>query len=239
MNKQSFSRLTLLLILGLFLNTSLFAGTPYKLDFSAASGDVEGWFEDLGWEFKEDMDDMQPRFENGSLVIEPDDDDLGAISYQFPKNKGLSNIKKIRLEWGVNQYSDGANWEGPKSKKRNTREPISLMIFFGNKKIESGSSFVPNLPYYIALFLGEKEKSGQVYYGNYWQEGGRYLCEPCDGSVDKTYVTEIMIDEKFKELFEMDAPPITGLTIEVDAQDTNKKNGRHSKAFIKKIELFD
>jgi hypothetical protein len=239
MNRRSFYKLSLMILLGLFFSINLYAGVPYKVDFSSASGDVEDWFEKIGWEFKEDMEDMQPRFENGSLIIEPDDDDLGVIAYQFPKGKGLKGIKKIRVEWGVNQYSDGANWDGPKSKKRNTREPISLMIFFGDEKVESGSSFVPNLPYYIALFLGEKEKAGQVYYGNYWQKGGRYLCEPCDGSLNKTFVTEVMLEDKFKELFEMDMPPVTGLTIEVDAQDTNKKNGRHSKAYFKKIELFD
>jgi len=236
---RPFFKHSLMIAVTLFICANLYAGVPYKVDFSSASGDVEDWFKKIGWEFKEDMDDMQPRFENGSLVIEPDDDDLGVISFQFPKGKGLKNIKKVRLEWGVNQYSNGASWEGPKSKKRNTREPISLMIFFGDEKVESGSSFVPNLPYYIALFLGEKEKSGQVYYGNYWQKGGRYLCEPCDGSLDKTFVTEVVLVDKFKELFKMDMPPVTGLTIEVDAQDTKKKNGRHSKAFIKKIELFD
>jgi len=236
---RTFYKLSLMIVLALFLCVNLYAGVPYSVDFSTASGDAEKWFKKIGWEFKEDMDDMQPRFENGSLIIEPDDDDLGVISYQFPKGKGLKNVKKVRLEWGVNQYSAGANWEGPKSKKRNTREPISLMIFFGDEKVESGSSFVPNLPYYIALFLGKKEKAGQVYYGNYWQKGGRYLCEPCDGSLDKTFVTEVMLEDKFKELFKMDMPPVTGLTIEVDAQDTKKKNGRHSKAFIKKIELFD
>ena len=113
------------------------------------------------------------------------------------------------------------------------------MIFFGDEKADSGSTFVPNLPYFISLFLGEKERAGKIYYGNYWQKGGRYLCEPCDGSVDKTFITEINLPEKYQELFGKAMPDISGLTIEVDAQDTNKKNGRHSKAFIKKIELMD
>ena len=229
----------LLLLFALLLaSATAFADVVFELDFASADGDVEDWFEERGWEFKEDMDDMNPRFENGSLVVEPDDDDLGAIVKQFDKGDSLT-ATRVRIEWGVHQYPVGANWEGPKSKKRNTREPISLMLFFGREKVDSGSTFVPNLPYFISLFLGEKEKSGEVYFGNYWQKGGRYLCEPCDGSVNKTYVTDIRIADKFKEFFDKQAPPITGLTIEVDVQDTDKKNGRHSKAFIKKIELID
>ncbi len=228
----------LMLLVSIVYSTSSFAGVLFRLDFSVASGNTEDWFEKQGWEFKQDMDDMNTRFENGSLVIEPDDDDVGSIVTQFSKDKYL-NAKRVRIEWGVNQYSAGANWEGPKSKKRNTREPVSLMIFFGEDKIDSGSSFVPNLPYFVSLFLGEKEIAGKVYYGNYWQKGGRYLCEPCDGSLNKVFVTDVKITDKFKELFGMQAPPITGLAIEVDAQDTKKKNGRHSKAFIKKIEFFD
>lgn len=228
----------LLLSTVLFIGATLNAEVLYQLNFQAASGDVEKWFEKKGWEFKEDIDDMNPRFENESLIIEPDDDDLGAIVVQF-REKDYLRAKRVRIEWGVNQYSAGADWEGPKTKSRNTREPVSLMIFFGKEKLDSGSAFVPNLPYFISFFLGEKEKAGKVYYGNYWQKGGRYLCEPCDGSVNKTFVTDVDVSERFQKLFGRPAPPITGLTIEIDAQDTEKRNGRHSKAFIKKIEFFD
>ncbi|PCI29139.1 MAG: hypothetical protein COB67_04810, partial [SAR324 cluster bacterium] len=174
--------------------------------------------------------------EKGTLVIEPDDDDLGAIVKQF--SGGLQGATHLRIEWGVEQYPEGANWNGPKSKTRNTREPVSLMIFFGEKKVDSGSAFVPNLPYFISFFLGEKERSDQTYYGNYWQEGGRYFCIPCDGSTGKTFVTEVNLAETFQKNFGKKAPAITGLTIEVDVQKTRKRNGRHAKAFIQKIELF-
>ncbi|MCP4295805.1 MAG: DUF3047 domain-containing protein, partial [Proteobacteria bacterium] len=149
------------------------------------------------------------------------------------------DAKKLIIEWGVDQYLTGADWTGPKDKKRNTREPISLMVFFGDDKQDSGSWAVPNLPYFLSFFLGEKEKPDKAYFGNYWQEGGRYFCIPCDGSTGKTFRTEVDIASKFKESFSKNAPPITGLTIEIDAQDTEEKNGRHSKAFIKKITLLN
>ena len=225
-------------LLALLFGTVSSAEVVFRLDFASASGSAEEWFSKRGWEFKEDMEEMNPRFENGSLVIEPDDDDLGAIVVQFKEGDYIS-ASRVRIEWGVHQYLAGANWEGPKSKKRNTREPVSLMIFFGKERIDSGSAFVPNLPYFISFFLGKKEKPGKAYYGNYWQKGGRYLCEPCDGSLGKTFVTDVRISDKFQEFFGKKAPPVTSLTIGVDAQDTEKKNGRYSKAFIKKIELFD
>ncbi|MCP4750809.1 MAG: DUF3047 domain-containing protein [Proteobacteria bacterium] len=217
----------------------VYSDTLFKLDFANAAGDAESWFEKLGWEFEKDMDDMNPRFENGAFVVEPDDDDLGVALIQFEKKTYLKGYKRIRIEWGVNQYPKGASWAGPKEKERNTREPISLMVFFGEDKFDSGSSFVPNLPYCITFFLGENEKPGQIYYGNYWQKASRYFCESCDGSTNKTLITEINLADRFQKLFGKPAPPITGLTIEVDVQDTEKVNSRHSKAFIKKIEVFD
>ena len=92
--------------------------------------------------------------------------------------------------------------------------------------------------YFISFFLGKSEKQDQVYYGNYWQKGGRYLCIPCDGSEGKTFTTEIDLAAKFYELFGKKKLPITALGIEVDVQKTEKKKGRHSKAFIKRVELY-
>lgn len=222
-----------------FLAVNVRAEIVYELDFSTAEGDAKAWFEEQGWEYRKDADDMNTRFEDGRFIIEPDDDDLGVIATQFTKETALNNVRTVRIEWGVEQYPKGADWTGPKTEKRNTREAVSLMIFFGDEKVDSGSIAVPDLPYFISFFLGEKEKQGEVYYGNYWQEGGRYLCEPCDGSVNTTFVTEVNIDEKFREFFNKETPPVTGLTIEIDNQKTEKVNGRHSKAFIRKIQLLD
>jgi len=131
-----------------------------------------------------------------------------------------------------------SDWSGPKEKTRNAREAVSFMIFFGEKKIESGFFLAPDLPYFISFFLGENEKPDKVYYANYWQEGGRYLCIPCDGTKGKTFLTEVNVSEKFKILFGKDPPPVSGLAIEVDVQNTEFINGRHSKAFIKQIKLY-
>ena len=63
-------------------------------------------------------------------------------------------------------------------------------------------------------------------------------CIPCDGSEVKTLITEVNLAEKFFKLFGKKKLPVTALSIEVDVQKTERKKGRHSKAFIKKIKLF-
>ena len=40
------------------------------------------------------------------------------------------------------------------------------------------------------------------------------------------------------ELFGKKRLPVTAIGIEIDVQKTEKVNGRHSKAFIKRVELF-
>ena len=214
------------------------AETAYELDFTKASGDVINWFKKNNWESRQDIAEMNLRFEGGKLVIEPTTDKLGVLMREFDKNEYLFGPTKLRIEWGVDKYPHGADWSGPKKKDRNTREAVSLMVFFGDKKLDSGFFLAPDLPYFISFFLGEKERPDKVYFGNYWQKGGRYLCIPCDGSLGKTFVTEVDLAKKFFELFKKKKLPVTALGIEVDVQKTNKKNGRYSKAFIKRIKFF-
>ena len=221
----------------LFLTFSAQAETIYELDFSTASGDVKNWFEAIKWEFREKAVEIL-RFEDGKLVIEPTRDELGVVMREFDKKDYLHGVTKLRIEWGVDQYPIGADWSGPKDKFRNTREPIAFMVFFGETKLDSGFFLAPDLPYFISFFLGKDERPDQVYFGNYWQKGGRYLCIPCDGSSGKTFITEIDLSDKFLELFGKKQLPITALGIEVDVQKTKKVNGRYSKAFIKRVQLF-
>lgn len=226
-----------LLMISCLLATSLHAETIFQLDFSSAKGDPVKWFKKQGWEFKEDMDEMNLRFENGALVIEPDGSDLGVIMTRFEEKDFLKGVNRLKIEWGVDQYPDGADWSGPKSKTRKTREAVSLMVFFGKKKVDSGSMFVPNLPRFMTFFLGEKERPDKEYYGNYWQKGGRYFCIPCNGKTG-TFITDVKLSEKFQKTFGLKAPPISGLAIETDVKKTKKRDGRHAKAFIRKIEFL-
>jgi len=96
--------------MSLFIGLSIQAGTLYQLDFSQASGDPESWFKTKGWKFEENVDDMNLRFEEGKLVIEPDNDDLGVIAKEFKGSNELKGAKKLIIEWGVDQYLSGLSF---------------------------------------------------------------------------------------------------------------------------------
>ena len=214
------------------------AASPiFELDATRASGDSERWFQEQGWEFREDLKDMRPRFEDGAWVVEPQSDELGLAIRQFAPEEFMSNVRTLRIGWGVDQYPEGADWSGPRSARRNTRNAIAVMLFFGQEKQDSGSAFVPDLPYFLSFFLGENERPGSAYFSNYWQKGGRYFCIPCDGSTGKVFITEVDLPSLFEREFGRPMPPITGITIEVDVQNTSAHNGRHSKAFLRRISL--
>ena len=139
----------------LLLTFSAGAETIYELDFSTASGNVQNWFEKIKWEFREDITEMNLRFEEGKLVIEPTRDELGVMMLEFDEKDYLHGETKIRIEWGVDQYPLGADWSGPKEKTRNTREAISFMVFFGETKLDSGLFLAPTYLISSVFFLGK------------------------------------------------------------------------------------
>lgn len=107
---------------------------PYLLDFTQIQGNALDWFEERGWEEQVDMDKMNPRFEDGSLVIEVKDAYSGVFFKDFrPESKRLSGINRIRIKWGVEQYPEGADWSGPVEEKRNVRNSIGVMVFLEMK----------------------------------------------------------------------------------------------------------
>jgi hypothetical protein len=212
--------------------------TVYELDFSEAKGDVETWFKDQGWRFQGKILKMQLRFENGALVLESTDSDSGAFIFEFKKGAYVNDANYILIEWGVEQYPEGADWEGPIDESRNTRDAIDVMISFGTEKISSGKLIIPNIPYFIGLFPADGATEGKGYYGNYWQKGGRYFCISGSGTTEPIH-TQFPLSEKFLETFGTPAPPVTGIAIEVDAKNTKTVNGRNTKAYIRKITIMD
>ncbi|MBU3916873.1 hypothetical protein KKA14_15180 [bacterium] len=211
----------------LFTFQPCYADVLYRLDFTEMKdGDAVKWFKKEGFVFKRDGDEVNLQFNKNRLIIENPKEINGLITKQVE----IKNAKRIRIEWGVSKYPQGANWE-----KGILREAIGFVITFGDEKISSGSFVVPDVPYFIELFLGELEVENKVYTGNYYKKGGRYICTPCKNKVDETIVTDFELKENFSKFFkESVVPPITGLTIETDTRDTEGL----SKAFIKKIEIF-
>jgi hypothetical protein len=233
-----FRQLGLLSIMLTLILPAGYANTLYELDFSQAQGDVKTWFKQNGWTFQGKILKMNPRFEQGGLVLEAMDSDSGAFVYEFEPSGFLSNAHHIAIEWGVEQHPAGADWSGPAHQKRNTREAIDVMITFGTEKVDSGKMIIPNLPYFIGLFPADGAETGKAYCGNYWQKGGRYFCISGDGTKEHIS-TRFALSDYFNETFGKTAPPVTGIAIEVDAKKTTKVNGRHSKAYIRKITIME
>ena len=207
------------------LSPSTLFAQAWAVDFSKATGSGQKWFKSNGFELQRDADDIKVNLKDGKMIFQVNEK-LGL----FNKKLNLSGITKIKIRWGVNQFPQGAEWE-----KGVLREAISVVLSFGTKKIDSGSFAVPNVPYFISFFLGEKETEGKAYVGNYYKEGGRYFCSPCGAKKGTTVTTEIQIADLFKKEFgKSNVPNITGLALEIDTRDTEG----NAEAFIESIELL-
>lgn len=200
----------------------------YLIDFSTQpDGNAKEWLDSNGFEFQLDADLLNPRFSDGRLVLETKGQRAGI----FAKHLQLPNVKYVRITWGVEQYPQGADWD-----KGIYRLPIGVTVTFGKEKIESGSLLVPDAPYFIGLFLGEKEQRGRAYTGSYYKRGGRYFCVPCGVPPSgKTVVTEFDLEQAFKTEFNGSRlPEISGIGFQMNTKDTKGA----ARAFLKKIEFL-
>ncbi len=200
------------------------AETIYRLDFSGQKdGNAQSWLKENDFKLQNDADEINARFKNGRLVLEIKDD----INGLFSKEVRVEGSTTVRIEWGVDRYLKDANWENGQ-----LREAIAVIVSFGDEKIASGSFVVPNVPYFIGIFLGQHEKEGKAYFGNYFKKGGRYFCSPCGRPAGELVVTEFNLMETFKREFgKSKVPYISSISFEIDARDTDGM----SKAFIKSV----
>lgn len=225
------SSIIISLILFLTLTTALFADDKviYAIDFTGQKdGSAISWLERQGFEFELDANKLNPRFENGALVISTTDKITGLFGLKFEPHGFIHNVKRVKIEWGVNRYPQGADWGNG-----NNRVPIAIMLSFGTKKFSSGLPFgMKAAPYFLSPFIGEKEEVDKMYVGRLWQEGGRYYCVVSGDQSGKTITTDFEVDERFKTTFgQKDTPPITAFAFQKNTENT--EGG--SEAFIKKV----
>jgi hypothetical protein len=115
------------------------------------------------------------------------------------------------------------------------RVPIAVMVSFGEDKMASGSLFVPNAPYFLSVFLGEHEQEGRAYTARYYQQGGRYFCQPCGVPPGQTVVTEFDLATHFTEQFQPRVlPPVSSVSVQMNTTDTTGG----ARAFLISIELL-
>jgi hypothetical protein len=199
----------------------------YSLDFSTQpESQATNWLRKQGFDFKLDADELKLHFADQELIIETNDQVAGLIV----KEVSLPKTKRIRIHWGVDRYPQGANWE-----QGMYRVPVAIMISFGKEKIDSGAFFLPDAPYFIGLFLGEKEFQGKAYTAKYYKEGGRYFCLPCGTPTGKSTITDFDLEKAFRSQFnKSEMPPISSFGLQMNTKNT--KGG--ARAFIRKIEFL-
>lgn len=201
----------------------------YTIDFSTQpSGDAIPWLKANGYEFKLGFENLSPTFRDGALHLKTDVPEAGLAGIIFEEGKELSRVKSVRIEWGVETFPEGADWE-----KGIKRLPIALMISFGRERLPSGFWFSP-APYFISPFIGKNETEGKAYTGRFWTEGGRYLCTKMEKE-GAPIVTVVALEQQFKTLFaKSEVPSISAIGMQMNSKGTAGK----AAAWIKKIQFL-
>lgn len=205
----------------------------YGIDFGQEeTGDASAWLESQGFKTLLDADQLQVAFKDGALNISTNESVAGVFALKFGKQDYLPEVKHVVVEWGVNRFPTGADWE-----QGNNRVPIAIMFSFGDKKLSSGLPFGVNpAPYFLSPFIGEKEQVDKMYVGTLYEEGGRYFCVSNGGPpVGETIATKFEVANRFKETFKQDStPPVTGFAFQMNTDDTDGG----AEAFIRKIVFY-
>ena len=206
------------------------APTPMVEFTGFPGGSVINWLKKKGFDPQQDATDpgkVQFSIAEDRLFLEAKRRAL-ALLLSESNHYGYS---RIRIEWGVDEFPSGASYE-----KGVRAESVMVYVFFGDKKLSSGSLLVPNSPYFIGLFLCNSDPVGRPFQGRYFKTGGRYVC------VDRTNVgepvtTDFRIGDAFKSYFGLsETPYISGLGISIDTSSA-KRNGT-GRAYVKRIEFL-
>jgi hypothetical protein len=200
----------------------------YRVDFSTQpDGDAVAWLTRQGFAFHLKAHELAPRFEQGRLVLETATETAGGLVQKLH----VPGVRRLRVRWGVDRYPQGADWA-----KGVYRVPIAVMVSFGEDKIDSGSMFIPNAPYFLSVFLGEHEQEGRAYTARYYQKGGRYFCQPCGVPRGQTVITDFDLEEHFTEQFQQRVlPPVSSVGVQMNTTDTTGG----ARAFLMYIELLE
>lgn len=204
----------------------------YRLDFSDYhGGSVETWLESKGFKFEEAAKDprsLELSAQNGALVLEAKEQLRGFL---FKDSLEIAHFSKVRLEWGVIKYPEGASYE-----KHRRNEALMVYVSFGHEKLPSGNIVLPDVPYFIGLFLCKDDQLHTPYVGRYYQEGGRFVCL-AQPQPQQTIISEFDLGTAFRTYFEKgEVPPVSGVNLGVDTSDAG--DGGKAAAFIKTIEFI-
>jgi hypothetical protein len=198
------------------------------------SGPVEDWLQTKGFQFKQDArrrDRIDLNVGERGLSIEAK---RPAFGIMMNESVNVPEFTDIEIEWGVDKFPKGASYE---QGVRN--EALMVYLFMGDERRPSGSMFIPDSPYFIALFLCHgDDRTGHPYLGTYFKKSGRYVCgdRPAKGEL---VTTRFDLLEAYRTYFDKerdDDPAISGLALALDT----KKAGASglSSAFIREIRFY-
>lgn len=190
----------------------------YTIDFSdRPNGTAIDWLKQNGYIIELDAIELNPRFENGQLVLSTDDKVAGIIGKWFGGNNQLYGVERVRIEWGVTRFPEGANWEAD-----NNRVALAVMVFFGTEKLSSGLPFGVNAaPYFFSPFVARMEPAGKMYVGTLYQQGGRYFSVAAPNTSSVLFSTDFEVQQRFRQVFgKSDVPAISGIAFQMNTKDT-------------------
>ncbi len=203
----------------------------YTINFEQSSTEnARSWLTGDGFNFESgatSQSNLDLYFANNSLVMNTTAEIFGLII----KNVKIEGAKEVRITWGVNSFPKGASYNTGVN-----NEPIMVYIYYGDKKLSSDSWFIPNAPYFIGLFLGEKGANdvNKPFIGEHFTQGGRFICL-ANPNANETVTSTFDLNKGFNECFgkNLTVPYISGVALEVETSDTSP-----AKSFIKKIEFL-
>lgn len=204
----------------------------YVINFSNYSGgSVRKWLELKGLYYKgaaKEPAKIEFSIQDGMLFIKTKQPVRGFL---VCKDVIIPAVSKVRIEWGIIEYPKDASFE-----RENRTQALGLYIFFGPEKLSSGYFMIPDLPYFISLFLGEADEINIPYKGRYFHSGGRFVCVG-NPELEETVISEFELTSAFQTYYEKEAPAISALCLEVDT--TTTEGGGKAEAYIKRIEFLE
>ena len=195
-------------------------------------GSIEKWLFNKGFELQKDTrnaDKIVLTAGKQGLVIHANKQAFGLI---MNKNVDIRKYRYIKIDWGIIQYPLNASWEYQRK-----NEALAVMVFFGHEKIDSGSIFIPNTPYFLSLFLGPDEVLQKAYRAKFFKESGRWVClgNPRPGITIRSEYD--LLDAYQKYFGKANTPAISAIAVSIDT--SNSGNNGKAASFIKRIQISE